>query len=376
MFDAIDCDDYSFRFSGKSESMNEKLLDKSLNRIKEILGNVRKREADKEKYYGRILDSVRTGIIVMEDNGNVRQTNNESERMLGLEVITNINQIMHIAPAAGKAIKEINPGESLKADITNELGTNEISLAASDVEYDGKRLKIISINDINKAMNEKEVESWIKLTRILTHEIMNSLAPITSLSETLINIPRNDPSLHEGLETIYKTSRNLISFVESYRKFTRIQPPVKKPFDLKPVIENTAGLVLQEINDSSITVNTKVSPAGLMAYGDEALISQVLVNLIKNAAQALEDAPADKEKTISVLAGTDSDENVFIRIGNTGNAIPKDIAENIFTPFFTTREKGSGVGLSISRQIMLLHRGSLRLTSNRSGNVEFTVTFP
>lgn len=366
MFNAIECDDYNFKFSDNIVDVNSYMLNTSLNRIKEILSNAKIKAVGREKYYELIMGSVRTGIVTINDNGNVYQVNGELMRLLGLQIFTHINQLRTVDPQLISILKEIKPGERRQHTLKHESGEAKLALEASEMFYDGKKLKIISLNDINKALDENEVESWIKLTRVLTHEIMNSLAPITSLSDTLIEINENgSPDITSGLETIRSTSKGLISFVESYRKFTRIQTPVKSPFEIKPFLERIATLICP---DNSPAVELTVTPNDTMIYADENLINQVVVNIVKNASQT-----AATKIIMDVTIAPD--ESVFLNISNNGGAIPVDLSKDIFMPFFTTKEHGSGVGLSVSRQIMHMHGGYIRLTSNTDEKVTFTLVF-
>lgn len=366
MFNAIECDDYNFKFSDNIVDVNSYMLNTSLNRIKEILSNAKIKAVGREKYYELIMGSVRTGIVTINDNGNVYQVNGELMRLLGLQIFTHINQLRTVDPQLISILKEIKPGERRQHTLKHESGEAKLALEASEMFYDGKKLKIISLNDINKALDENEVESWIKLTRVLTHEIMNSLAPITSLSDTLIEINENgSPDITSGLETIRSTSKGLISFVESYRKFTRIQTPVKSPFEIKPFLERIATLICP---DNSPAVELTVTPNDTMIYADENLINQVVVNIVKNASQT---AATKIIMDVTIAPG----ESVFLNISNNGGAIPVDLSKDIFMPFFTTKEHGSGVGLSVSRQIMHMHGGYIRLTSNTDEKVTFTLVF-
>lgn len=377
MFNAIDCDDYTFKFSDNLDSVNSFMLNNSLNRIKEILSNAKMRVLEREKYYELIMNSVKTGIITVNDNGNVFQVNNEAIHLLGLPIFTHINQLNPVDPALVAILRDIKPGERRQHTMRHEMGEIKLSLGASDVSYGGRNLKIISVNDINTAIDESEVESWIKLTRILTHEIMNSLAPITSLSDTLLGINhKGSPQITSGLKTIRDTGRTLISFVESYRKFTRIQKPVKSPFEIKPFLQRIVKLIAP---GDFPEIRLNIVPSDTMIYADEDLVNQVFVNILKNAVQAVE-ARARTDVyfvgVVSVDVRIAPDESVIFHISNNGGAIPAEIAKDVFLPFFTTKEHGSGIGLSITRQIMHLHGGSIRITSNTNEKVTFTLEFP
>ena len=240
-------------------------------------------------------------------------------------------------------------------------------------------MRILALNDINSELDEMEIDSWIRLTRVLTHEIMNAVTPITSLSDTLLAITtkhtedsqnqkgqtdayNTKEEIRNGLQTISSTGKGLLAFVESYRKFTRIPTPEPSLFYVKSFIERMVELARHQYPDVRVEFLTNITPNDLILYADENLITQVVVNLLKNAMQALEsDKTPDKKDRICIQAYCNEVEAIFIEISNTGPEIPQDIAEHLFIPFFTTKEKGSGIGLSISRQIMRLSGGSISL---------------
>ncbi len=370
LFDAIENNDYTFRFPEDMAVADDAAYNKVLNRTKEIIGNATRDTREREKYYELIMNTVRTGIIVVSDSGGVYQVNGEALRIFSLPVFTHIGQTHPIDPVIARVMKSIEPGEKRRLTFNNEKGEVSLSLTASAVTLRGKPMKLIAISDIDNELAEKELESWMRLIRVLTHEIMNSLAPITSLSNTLIRLNHNkDPEITQGLETINTTSKNLISFVESYRKFTNIPVPDKKPFLLMPILERAVAL---QRTDNSVGISLSVEPEDTLLYADESQITQVAINLIKNAVQAVS---GRENPRVEISSRIDESENIVVDISNNGGAIPAEIAENIFTPFFTTKEDGTGIGLSLSRQIMRLHGGSLRLTSNTEDKVAFTLVF-
>lgn len=369
MFNAIECDDYSFKFRENTSNVNNNMLNTSLNRIKEILDNAKIRAMEREKYYELIMNSVKTGIITINNNGNVYQVNERIMKLFNLQTFTHINQLRVIDRSLVYALQDIKSGERSQVSYRNERGEIKLSLTASTMEYDGKLLKIISVNDINNELDEKEVESWVKLTRILTHEIMNSLAPITSLSNTLLSINEDKNSdIAKGLETINLTGKSLTTFIESYRKFTCIQAPVKTPFLIKPLIKHVSELLVPK----EVALKIIIEPDDIMVYADADLISQVIVNLIKNAVQANINAT---NRTLEIQCYIYDNEDIILNISNNGGAIPEEIVQDIFMPFFTTKKDGSGVGLSMAKQIMRLHNGSISLTSNTEERVTFTLIF-
>ena len=376
MFDAIDNSDYAFQYATRGRSSNDKLVSESLNRITQILFQAKADAVQKEKYYELIMNSVNTGIIVLDDTGNIFQTNNEALRLLGLSVFTHVKQLARIDDKLQATIANILPGDKHQISFVNERGTVNLSIRVSEMTLQEKHVRILAINDINSELDDKEIDSWIRLTRVLTHEIMNSVTPITSLSDTLLSIHEDaDSDIRNGLEVISTTGKSLISFVESYRKFTHIPTPEPSLFYVQKFAERMINLARHHNNFPNITINIHIEPADLIVYADEKLISQVVLNLLKNAMQAIGSEQPDGR--IELNAFCNPDESVIIEVSNNGPCIPPEEAEHIIVPFFTTKEGGSGIGLSISRQIMRLSGGSIALKSNPTINkTSFILTFP
>ena len=376
MFDAIDNSDYAFQYATRGRSSNDKLVSESLNRITQILFQAKAEAVQKEKYYELIMNSVNTGIIVLDDIGNIYQTNNEALRLLGLSVFTHVKQLARIDEKLQTTIANILPGDKHQISFVNERGTVNLSIRVSEMTLQEKHVRILAINDINSELDDKEIDSWIRLTRVLTHEIMNSVTPITSLSDTLLSIHEDANSeIRNGLEVISTTGKSLISFVESYRKFTHIPTPEPSLFYVQKFAERMTNLARHHNNFPNITININIEPADLIVYADEKLITQVVLNLLKNAMQAIGSGQPDG--LIELKAYCNPDESVIIEVSNNGPTIPPEEAEHIFVPFFTTKEGGSGIGLSISRQIMRLSGGSIALKSNPAINTtSFILTFP
>ncbi|RHU30952.1 sensor histidine kinase [Parabacteroides sp. TM07-1AC] len=376
MFDAIDNSDYAFQYATRGRSSNDKLVSESLNRITQILFQAKADAVQKEKYYELIMNSVNTGIIVLDDTGNIFQTNNEALRLLGLSVFTHVKQLARIDDKLQATIANILPGDKHQISFVNERGTVNLSIRVSEMTLQEKHVRILAINDINSELDDKEIDSWIRLTRVLTHEIMNSVTPITSLSDTLLSIHEDaDSDIRNGLEVISTTGKSLISFVESYRKFTHIPTPEPSLFYVQKFAERMINLARHHNKFPNITINIHIEPADLIVYADEKLITQVVLNLLKNAMQAIGSEQPDGR--IELNASCNPDESVIIEVSNNGPCIPPEEAEHIFVPFFTTKEGGSGIGLSISRQIMRLSGGSIALKSNPAINkTSFILTFP
>ena len=396
LFDAVDNVDFSFSFPTQNVSKDDKIINDSLNRIKLFLQHTREEQMEREKYYEQILNAVDTGIMVVDSHDNILQHNQAALHLLNTDVLTHMNQVR----------------DKLKDE---HLSKHETQAMLKD-----KHVRIIALSDVSNELSNQEVDSWIKLIRVLTHEIMNTITPVTSLSETLlkelnstnllapdcnsVNLHTNhnpqkvsrvlssaenlqsaeQAKLKQGLETIHKTGTELLAFVNNYRRFTHVPQPQPALFYVEPFLERMALLCNHE-------VEIKIEPKDLLAYADESLIAHVVTNLLKNAVEAIKEkegkskekkeqegnstdlqSAASKKAFIRMNAYTNAQEAIIIDVSNNAGLIPDDVASHIFIPFFTTKPEGSGIGLSLSRQIMRVSGGSLSLHQDKEEN---TTTF-
>lgn len=348
LFDAIANVDFSFNFPMQGVSKNDRILHQSLNRIKAFLQHTREEQMEREKYYEKILNIVDAGIMVVDSHDNVLQHNQAVLRLLDTDVLTHLNQV--------------------KTKLKDEhLSKHETATMIKD-----KPVRIIAISDVSHELSNQEIDSWIKLIRVLTHEIMNTITPVTSLSETLLKElgEKEENDLRIGLETIHKTGTELLSFVNNYRRFTHVPQPQPSLFYVEPFLNRMAMLCNHE-------VSIEVSPKDLIAYADESLIAHVVTNLLKNAVEAIKEKEStevseDKHAFIRIKAYANDQEAIVIDVTNNAGIIPDDIAAHIFIPFFTTKKEGSGIGLSLSRQIMRVSGGTLSLHQDKEAD---TTTF-
>lgn len=369
VFNAVQNDDYSFRFTENPNITRHALINQSLNRIKDVMDNAKTQMREKEKYFELIMECANIGIITIMENGIVAQTNSKVLNIVGMERLNHIDQLNALSPELCEVLRNIRPEEQRTAHFANEMGEQNLVLSCSAMTFDGKELRVISVGNIHDELDRKEAESWEKLTRILTHEIMNSLAPVTSISHTLLSSSGDAETMRQGLETIHSTSDRLLRFVDSFRAVTRIPTPQKAPFYLSELVSEALALTQRD----NIKVEVNIEPEDTMLYADRALMSQVMVNLLKNAAEALSEQESVADRVITIHSSIDSEERIQIEVTNNGAAIPDEVAENIFTPFFTTKTDGSGIGLAVSRQILRLHGGFLRLKHNDEGRVTFAI---
>jgi len=383
LLNALDNGDYSFHFSENNLYRREKELNSMLNRIKEILVNARKEVIENENFLSLIIESVSTGIIIMDDFGRVQTVNRSALHLLGLPVFTHINQLGGVNENFPELFRTMKTGDQQQIVVTNEREEMQVSLRLSEIKLKNGRMKVITLNNIGNELETKEMESWIRLIRVMTHEIMNSIAPITSLSETLLSMlktplpDKSDESLKnntiEAFETIHSTAKGLLSFVDSYRKFTGIPKPVVQPFALKPLLEKVLHLERKVLKEKNIKLQLIYEDVAIELLADEKLMMQVFVNLIKNAIEAI---VSTENGLIIIRTHKQTSGQVAIDICNTGKPIPQDILPNIFIPFFTTKETGTGIGLSVSRYIMRLHGGKLTHSTSSEGWTVFTIISP
>ena len=369
MLDALEDKELNFRFDEKR--LRDRRFNRTLNRLRNIFDKERREILEQEQYYGLMLDHVRTGVAVIEADGRVNWCNKTALSMLGIATFSHIRQLRAVSESLYEAFSKVTGMNEERASFFNEAGKKTIALTASGAKIGGKNVKVVAFNDISDEMADNEQESWTRLIRVLTHEIMNTVTPIASLSETLYKYLDKEsseysPELLTGLETISQSSRGLIRFVESYRNLTRVAAPSKKAFALKELIDRVFQLTGRQT--AGVTCTYVEKSDDILLYADENQISQILVNLLKNACQA----GADK---IEITAEIDISENIIINVANNGRPISKESQEEIFVPFYTTKQDGTGIGLSLSRQIMRLHNGSLRLSRSDEKSTVFTLQF-
>lgn len=334
MFDAIDNNDLSFAFNTSGVPTDDALLNRSLNRIKLVLAHARDEAVEREKYYEQIMDAAGTGLLVTDAAGHILQHNHAATVLLQRQVLTHLDQVR------------------------SRLDDGTLSLRETYTTLRGERVRIIAVSDINSELANREVDSWIKLIRVLTHEIMNTITPITSLSQTLLCKATGEQ--REGLETISRTGSELMAFVDNYRRFTHVPQPQPKLFYVKPFAERMARLAPCE-------VEVNVCPADLLVYADEGLMARVMSNLLKNAAEAVcaaDEVHGSQGRKVWIDAYTGSDDSVVMDVCDNAGIIDADTAQHVFVPFFTTKAGGNGIGLPLARQIMRVSGGTLSLVQD------------
>lgn len=378
MLDALEDKETNFRF--REDKVADRRFNHTLNRLRRIFEKEQEEIKEQEKYFGKMLDKVQTGIAVIDSDGeSIQYCNATALSMLGVSSLSTIRQLRRISPSMAEAFSKISEGHEEKATCTNETSTVTFSVTSSSADLRGKSVKIVVFNDISSDIEENEAASWTKLIRVLTHEIMNTVTPIASLSEALAGYagtgtansdeePFSGPDIKAGLETIASSAKGLIKFVNSYRDLTHLPMPDKKAFYLRELIERVLKLTEEQMSAAGAVYTYTEKSDDILLYADMGQISQIFINMLKNAIQA-------GATRIEITAEIDKAESVVVNISNNGAPISRESQEEIFVPFYTTKQTGTGIGLSISRQIMRMHNGTIRLTRSDDAVTTFTLIF-
>jgi two-component system, NtrC family, nitrogen regulation sensor histidine kinase NtrY len=352
----------------------------------EVLEAFRKARSEKEEqgqYLNTVVQQVRTGILSYDSDGNVQLINANAKRFMGVSSLKNINDLIQLNPRLYHSINAVEPGKSELYKGSNEL---YLTIQATELRIRGSDVKLITLQNIQPELQQQELEAWQNLTRVLRHEIMNSITPISSLTSTLREILDHEmirrdggyelkdegaDDLREGLATIENRSRGLIKFIDAYREYTSLPKPTFKQVRLKDLIEKVAHLMKPDFKKTTIDFQYHCSSDYLTLQADEEMIEQVLINLLKNAREAL----AETENASLRLIGKYEENSIKIEVIDNGPGIIKEAIDHIFVPFYTTKRTGSGIGLSLSRQIMQMHNGSISVESEPDVRTVFTLRF-
>ncbi len=385
-FNSIKNEDFTLRFpeKGNLDSFNE--LNQSLNTFNNKIQEVYLKNQAQEQYYQEILKQAEIGILTFNKKGHILFTNPRIENLLNYTPLNHIKQLAQVDKNLYEIFKNITPFERQLFQLTNERETIQLSIKSNEIALNNEKLTLITIQDINNELDKKETDSWIKLIRVLTHEIMNSVTPITSISESILSYYKDEKGIvlaeqidknkiyntAKGLEVIKNQGNDLMSFVKSYRSFLNVPTPDKTLIKVDQLLEKVKMLVSQEKGFDNISFELINVAKNLEIYADDKLITQVLVNLTKNAIQSLKGAD---NAQLKVISGITEKNKKYIIIKDNGPGIPPDIMDQIFVPFYTTKNDGTGIGLSLSKQIMHLHGGSLKVYSVPHKETSFSLIF-
>ena len=385
-FDAIKNEDFTLRFPEKLTLKSLEELNHSLNMLNEMIQKIHLKNQTQERFYQEILKQADIGILAINNKGHILFANPRLEHMLNYTPLNHIKQLSQIDENLYRVFSELKPFERRMFQLTNEREKIDLAIKSSSFNLDGQELLLVVIQDIHQELDEKETESWTKLIRVLTHEIMNSITPITSISDSILKYyEKGDINLEngieyqkrldntiKGLEVIKDQGSNLLSFVESYRSLLNVPVPDKKIVLAQNLLEKVKLLVGQNQGFSNTSIELQIRTQDLELFIDEKQITQVLINLCKNALQSLSN---QENSTIILIAGINNAGEKYIEVEDNGPGIPHELINEIFVPFFTTKNTGTGVGLSLSKQILRMHGGNLKVNSIPDRNTTFTLLF-
>ena len=347
-FDAIEDRDNTFSYPEQGINEEQQQLNRSLNRINALLAQTKMDYQKQEHFYRSLLEKVPNGIIAWNNSKKIIFVNNTALTLLNIESLTLYSQLENI--------------------LQNEKNRKRLSLSQSQMKLQDETITLLSIQDIDDRLNENESESWSKLSHVLTHEIMNTIAPIISLSQTLASYPEISEKGIRGLHIIQAQSERLMEFTESFRRLSYLPQPERKRFSLTALLQNLQELLSTDFQENQIHFTLTCQPEFIDMDGDENQLSQVLLNLLRNSIQALD---GRTDGAIEIYAYRD--EHISIDVTDNGPGIPDELQEKIFIPFFTTKSEGTGIGLSLCRQIIRNHNGHLSILESRPGKTIFHI---
>lgn len=372
----------SFKIEGLGSSFDE--LNKAFNDVIQDFQKVRSEKEEQYQYLQSLVKNIDVSIITYQRDGKVDMVNNAFKKLFQIATIKNIKDLNPISSELVNTLLNFEPGKNSLVKVQEEDDILQLSISGTEFKIHHKSILLVTIKNIQNVLEEQETESWQKLIRVLTHEIMNSITPISSITSTL-DLMFNDveknkampdmetiEEVHMAIKTINKRSNGLLHFVNTYRNLTKIPKPNFKIASVKELFDDIKPLMLDEIGTKPIDLEMTVKPESLEFYADIKLIEQVLINLIKNAIHALENRENGK---IIVRGFLNKRSRATIQVIDNGQGILKEVLDKIFIPFFTTKPKGSGIGLSLSKQIMRLHGGSIAANSKPNEGSTFILTF-
>ncbi len=332
-----------------------------------------------QQYFQYTLENIDVGIISFDKTGKIEILNKAAKSILGIRSLNHIDNLNTEIGQIGEELKNLVPGHSKILKVNTTIDQLSILAKLTNLKIGEKQIKLVSLQDIKTQLEQSELEAWQKLIKVLTHEIMNSVTPIKSLTYSMQKVLESanenknvDESLIKGLNAIEKRSKGLLDFVESYKNLTQIQKPVYERVRIKNLVENVTQLMSKELEKHNIIVKIEINPEDISIIADEKLITQVIVNLILNSLKAM----GGKNNKILKIESSGLEKNrVYIKVSDNGKGISPEILDKIFVPFFSTYENGSGIGLSFARQVMVLHNGRIDVQSNTEKGTVFTLSF-
>ncbi|MCF7793323.1 MAG: ATP-binding protein [Candidatus Cloacimonetes bacterium] len=384
----------SIRYSDFSRSFRIEGLGTAYDGLKaafnDVIQDFQKIRSEKEEHYHylqNVIQHIGISLIAYQKNGTVEMINNSAKKLFQISKLRNIEELEVYSKELVEKLKKLKSGERILVQVVDNDMMMQLAVYATEFKIRTRNIILVSIQNIQSELEEQEMEAWQKLIRVLTHEIMNSITPIASLSSTIndllkdIDTTDNEPQeiddetvidIQNSLQTIHKRSTGLIHFVESYRNLTKIPKPKFNIVSVSQIFQNVYKLLEKDLEMNGVKCIQDISPSSLELTADEELIEQVLINLVKNSMYSLADT---ENARIEMKAFLDRRGRVAVQVVDNGSGILKDVIDKIFVPFFTTKKEGSGIGLSLSRQIMRMHGGTLTAQSEPNVETNFTLRF-
>ncbi|NAS11607.1 sensor histidine kinase [Poritiphilus flavus] len=386
-FDAIRNEDFTLRFPEKDIIKSFKNLNHSLNRVNELIQEVHLKKQEQEQYYQEIIKQATIGILTYNQRGHILFSNPTMERLFNHSPLNHIKQLNQVDPLLYETFAKFEPFERKMVPLTNEREKTQLAIKSTALRLEEEDLLLVVAQDIHRELDEKETDSWVRLIRVLTHEIMNTITPITSISGSILGYFRTPGGLvsldsfktsHiestvKGLEVIQEQGGNLMAFVQSYRSLLNVAAPDKELIKAKVLLDKVGVLMDQALAANKVSLVVQAHPEDLELFIDERQMTQVLVNLSKNAIQALGNTD---DSQLQLLAGVRESGIKYVEVQDNGPGIPAELLDEIFVPFFTTKSEGTGIGLSLSKRLVQMHGGSLDVYSEAEHGTVFILEFP
>jgi nitrogen fixation/metabolism regulation signal transduction histidine kinase len=377
--------DFSTTFTGRKRGKPFDELRASFNEVMEEFRKTRSETEEQAQYLQTVVQHVGVGLMSFTKDGEVGLINTAAKRMFQIHHLANIRSLEAISGHLVATLRRLTSGEKALVKIEHENETLQLAIYATELRLRDQHYTLVSLHNIRSELEENEMEAWQNLIRVLTHEIMNSITPISSLASTVNDLLDNQGSspkdalpaeaiedIRRALQTIEKRSQGLLHFVDAYRDLTRIPRPEFRVFHISELFSRVEQLLKQQLDGSAVALTSRVEPSTLELAADQSLLEQVLINLVVNAMHALE---GRTNPAITLDARMNGKGRVAIEVQDNGPGIPQEIQDRIFIPFFTTKKDGSGIGLSLSRQIIRLHGGTISVRSIRNERTVFTMRF-
>ena len=375
--------DFSRYFDVKHAPAEIQPLRKGFNEINTTFKIISKEKETQYQYLQKILELVDTGILSYEEqDGTVVWMNESLKRMLQLPYLKTIHSLIRRDNALYKSLIDLKPGDNKIATAHLERNMFKVLLSATAFQTDGKKYKLIAFQNVSEALDETESKAWQKLLSVMTHEIMNSVAPISSLADTLKNRLQNADNIRTengalddlelGIDTIKRRSEGLLKFAETYRNLNKITAPTVKKVYVRDLFENLHQLMQPTLAQKNIDIEIILKDPDLILEVDTNLVEQVLINLVVNAIEAVKD---QKDPRIILSSYLNNNKKTVIKVADNGIGMQEELMEKIFIPFFSTKKSGSGIGLSLCKQIMMLHKGNINVQSKEGEGTAFMLQF-